>query len=222
MTKSGPATVTAGGTVTYNLTVTNTGPSTAQSVDVKDQLPAGVSFVSGTASNGGVCVSGICQLGNVPAGQTVTISIVGQVGSNIPAGTQLTNTATVFSDSPDPNAGNNSASATSTVQTSADVKVTKVDLQDPVGPTEGFVYEIVVTNSGPSDAQNVVATDTLGANLTFVGASAGCTAAGQTVTCTVGTLPAGQSVAFLIAVKAGNVANGTRAEQLGDRIQQHA
>ena len=89
VTKSGPATVTAGGTVTYNLTVTNTGPSTAQSVDVKDQLPAGVSFVSGTASNGGVCVSGICQLGNIPAGQTVTITIVGKVDSNIPAGTQL-------------------------------------------------------------------------------------------------------------------------------------
>ena len=209
VTKSGPATVTAGGTVTYNILVTNSGPSTAQSVDVKDQLPAGVSFVSGTATGGGVCVSGICQLGNIPAGQTRSITIVGQVDSDIPVGTQLTNTATVFSDSPDPNSGNNSATASSTVQTSADVRVTKVDLQDPVGPTEGFLYEIVVTNSGPSDALNVVATDTLGANLTFAGASAGCTNAGQTVTCTVGTLPAGQSVSFLIAVKAGNVADGT-------------
>jgi uncharacterized repeat protein (TIGR01451 family) len=143
-------------------------------VDVKDLLPPGVSFVSGTASNGGVCVSGICQLGNIPAGQSRTITITGQVDSSLPAGTQLTNTATAFSDSPDPNSGNNTASASSTVQTSADITVTKVDLQDPVGPTEGFLYELVVTNNGLSDAQNVVATDTLGANLTFAGASIGC------------------------------------------------
>ncbi len=49
------------------------------------------------------------------------------------------------------------------------------------------MYEIVVTNHGPSDAQNVIVTDTLDPNVTFAGASAGCTNVGQVVTCTAGT-----------------------------------
>ena len=50
----------------------------------------------------------------------------------------------------------------------------KVALSDPVGPTAGLLYELQVSNAGPSDAQNVVVTDTLDANVTFVSASAGC------------------------------------------------
>ena len=39
LTKSGPATITAGGTATYNLTVTNAGPSDARDVTITDQFP---------------------------------------------------------------------------------------------------------------------------------------------------------------------------------------
>ena len=46
LTKPGPATVTAGQQITYTIVVTNRGPSTAQSVDIKDQLPVGVSLGS--------------------------------------------------------------------------------------------------------------------------------------------------------------------------------
>ncbi|MCB0149995.1 MAG: DUF11 domain-containing protein, partial [Caldilineaceae bacterium] len=50
------------------------------------------------------------------------------------------------------------------------------------------LYQIVVTNNGPSDAQNVVVTDTLPLSTTYAGGDAACSAVGQTVTCVVGTL----------------------------------
>src|SRR5262249_18698428 len=40
--KSGPATVTAAGSVTYTLVVANAGPSDASAVSIADTLPAGV------------------------------------------------------------------------------------------------------------------------------------------------------------------------------------
>jgi uncharacterized repeat protein (TIGR01451 family) len=211
ITKAGPATVTAGGEVVYQISVTNYGPSTAQSVDVKDLLPPGVSYVAGSASQG-LCVSGICQLGDMGVDETVTIVITGAVGSDVPPGT-ITNMAQVFSDSTDPDDTNNQATAESTVETSADLSISKVDLKDPVAPTEGFLYQIMVINDGPSDAQDVVVTDTLDANVSFQTASPGCThdgsPAGGTVTCDAGTLPAGQGTSYLVAVTASNVEPGT-------------
>ena len=46
ITKTGPATVVAGSSVAYSLTVTNNGPSDAANLTVTDTLPAGVTFVS--------------------------------------------------------------------------------------------------------------------------------------------------------------------------------
>src|SRR5436309_2356219 len=55
------------------------------------------------------------------------------------------------------NACNNTASDTDHVLTSADLAITKSDGVDTVTAGDGFVrtYTITVTNSGPSDAQNV-------------------------------------------------------------------
>jgi uncharacterized repeat protein (TIGR01451 family) len=208
--KTGPATVTAGELVTYTILVNNSGPATGKDVDVKDLLPAGVSYVSATTTQG-TCVSAICQLGDLPVGKTVTITVIGKVGSDVQNGADLVNTATVFSDSEDTNPANNSSSVTSRVQTKADLQVVKVDFKDPVGPTESLLYQVTVTNIGPSDARDVVVTDTLDSNVTFGGASLGCTntPAPNKVTCAVGTLPAGQSISYLISVVVKDVPGGT-------------
>jgi uncharacterized repeat protein (TIGR01451 family) len=61
--KTGPATATPGGHLTYHLSVLNSGPSVATSVSVTDDLPAGVVFESATgvgwtcAANGNVSVT---------------------------------------------------------------------------------------------------------------------------------------------------------------------
>ena len=82
-------------------------------------------------------------------------------------------------------------------------------MSDPVGPTAGLLYELQVSNAGPSDTQNVVVTDTLDANVTFVSAERGCALVSGEVVCTAGTLGAGATAEYLVAVQVADVAGGT-------------
>ncbi len=67
-----------GGNLTYTLTVDNNGPAEAQNVVVTDNLPASVTLVSATPSQGsctGVATI-TCNLGNIANGVTATVTIV--------------------------------------------------------------------------------------------------------------------------------------------------
>jgi uncharacterized repeat protein (TIGR01451 family) len=99
-----------GDTITFTVTVVNNGPDGATSVQVLDLLPAGLSFVSATASQGTYDAgTGLWDIGTVAVGSSPTLVIQTQV---IAASTQ-TNTATISQrDQFDPDASNNSASVT--------------------------------------------------------------------------------------------------------------
>jgi uncharacterized repeat protein (TIGR01451 family) len=107
-----PDPVTVGDNLTYTITVTNNGPDAAANVVVTDTLPSGVTFVS--ASPGCVHAAGVvtCNLGNIPAGSSVTITIV----VTVTAPGTISNTATVTSDTLDPNTANNSDAEPTEVQ----------------------------------------------------------------------------------------------------------
>src|SRR5207249_6149107 len=65
--------------ITYTLVVHDNGPSDAQSVTVTDSLPAGVTFVSATSSQGTVGQSGGVVTGHLGAlanAGTATITII--------------------------------------------------------------------------------------------------------------------------------------------------
>jgi uncharacterized repeat protein (TIGR01451 family) len=175
--------VNAGELVTYTITITNEGPSDARFVDVKEQLPSGLTLQSITASNGGVCAGTLCQFGTVSVHDaTRTITVVALVGSDVTG--VVTNTAAV--DSVDNVPGLPvSTTATTTVSASAVLTISKVALNDPAYAGGVALYQIVVTNEGPSDAQNVVVTDTLPVSTTYAGGDAACSADGQTVTCEI-------------------------------------
>jgi uncharacterized repeat protein (TIGR01451 family) len=84
----------------------------------------------------------------------------------------ISNTATIASSgTADPNTANNSQTATTTVNTSAEVGVSKVDSPDPVTGGNNLTYTITVTNAGPSNAASVSLSDTLPAGTTFVSLS---------------------------------------------------
>ena len=73
MKSESPAPAVAGQPLTYTLTVTNNGPSNATGVTVTDPLPAALSFVSATPSQGSVeRVNGVLtiHLGNLADGAT--------------------------------------------------------------------------------------------------------------------------------------------------------
>ena len=144
--KSGPVSATAGEIVTYTIVVTNAGPSVARFVDVKDELPAGVSLRSATVERTGsgvsACAGAVCQVGSLPVGEIVTLTVVGQLDPALDAGVTLSNTATVFAVSPDPDPSNNQDHAQTTVATLARIRIEKRDLIDPVSPDSLLVYQV--------------------------------------------------------------------------------
>ena len=159
-----PDPITAGSLVTYTIRITNTGPGLARNVDVKDQLPAGMNLVSANSSDGGVCGGAVCQFGTLQKDDVRIITVTVRGDSAAVTGS-LTNTAAAYSTDESVQA-NNTATRTTIITTSAALHVRKVDLIDPVNAGETLLYQIVV-NSGPSDAQNVVITDSLPVNTTW-------------------------------------------------------
>lgn len=74
-----------------------------------------------------------------------------------------------------------------------------------------LTYTITVLNEGPAEARDVVVTDVLPTGTTFTSGSAGCTAVGQTVTCELGTVPAGATRSVTLTVAVASYAEGAAA-----------
>jgi len=110
-----PDPVSAGANLTYTLSVVNQGPAAATGVTVTDTLPAGVSLVSATATQGACTGSSTisCSLGSLASGATATVTLLVRPA----AAGAIVNTAAVGAGEPDPNPSNNSATATTTVTT---------------------------------------------------------------------------------------------------------
>jgi uncharacterized repeat protein (TIGR01451 family) len=175
-----PDPVVAGMNLQYDITVTNNGPSPAVNVVASDLLPASLSVVSVIGSGGASCNAGVpgsvptvCTFASMANGAVRTMTIVAKVDPSVPAGTLLSNNASVASDTADSNNSNNLASATTTVIASADLRITKTDSPDPVIAGANLTYSLNVANLGPSWARQVAVSDTLPAQVTFVSASIG-------------------------------------------------
>lgn len=109
-----------GSTLTYTITLTNTGPDRAESVLLTDNLPAEVTFISCSSLGAGVCGgtgnNRTVTFSSLAAGEVVSVTLVTGVNSSVSGGT-ISNTATVSSPVSDPNPANNSVTITTTVST---------------------------------------------------------------------------------------------------------
>jgi uncharacterized repeat protein (TIGR01451 family) len=169
VTKSdNPDPVLAGEYLTYDVTIENIGPSTAVDVMLTDTLPDEVSFVGYTISNGsGTCVplegstDVECDLNDLNPSEFVTVFIDVLVDPAVPDGTTITDTATVSSLTSDSDVSNNTTIEDTVVQTEADLVITKSAINLTHHPSKPIVYDLTVTNTGPSDAQDVVVVDEL-------------------------------------------------------------
>lgn len=210
-----PDPANVGQNLTYTINVTNNGPSGATNVQLTDNLPAGVTFVSATPSQGAcpqISNSLVgCALGNMVNGANQTVTIVVRPNKS---GT-ITNSATVSAAEPDPDMTNNTASASATVNTIADLAVSLSDDPNPVAIGHNLTYTIRVTNDGPSAATGVNVTDTLDPRLTIESATStlgNCTNANP-LTCTIGNLaatsPANSASITLVVkpTKPGSISN---------------
>ncbi|MBN1475766.1 choice-of-anchor D domain-containing protein, partial [Candidatus Sumerlaeota bacterium] len=197
--------VVSGQSLTYLITVTNTAATVeATSVVASDELPAGVTFVSATVSQGASSESGgvvTADFGNVSAGASASMEIVVTVDSATTG--VLTNQASAEAAENDPVTADNATSETTATSQEADLSIAKTDDVDPVLAGGTLVYTVTVTNSGPSDATSVVASDEIPAGTTFGSATVSQGASSESagvVTANFGTIVAGASASMEVTV----------------------
>jgi N-acetylglucosamine-6-sulfatase len=114
--------------LTYTLTVANAGPDPAEEVTVSDALPAGVTYLSTSASQGSCSeAEGTvdCSLGTLASGANATVSLVVRPGG--PGA--LSNGATVSSSTADPNPADNADAETTEVEGAPNIVVVMTDDQ---------------------------------------------------------------------------------------------
>ncbi|TDJ73187.1 MAG: DUF11 domain-containing protein, partial [Proteobacteria bacterium] len=117
VTKSGSSNLaTVGNDLTYTITVRNNGPDSADNVMVMDTLPAGVTFVSATPSQGTCNASSgtvMCNLLTINNGANATVTLIVTPTATNPT---LSNTASVTGNVIDGVPGNDSATAVTIVE----------------------------------------------------------------------------------------------------------
>ena len=192
ISKTAPATVVAGTSISYTLSVTNAGPSDADDVAVLDQLPSGLDQV-GIISN---------QVGSVVSGGSTNITIL----ANVLSGTRgsLTNQASVMSSNPDPSAGNNVDSVETVVDAEVDLEIMTVGLPGSVVAGTGLMYDFSIVNQGPSDATSVMVTNLLPSGMTPV----------SILSASLGALEPLDSTNFSVSVTVDSDALGTLTNQV--------
>jgi uncharacterized repeat protein (TIGR01451 family) len=205
-----PSTAVAGDQLTYTLTATNNGPSNATGVTVSDTLPASVTFVSATPSQGTDSYSGgvlTVDLGNLADGATATTTVVVTVAPSA-TGT-IPNTATITGNETDPNLSNNSSTVQTPVTAQTDLAILKAGSPNPVYAGNTLTYTLTTTNNGPSNATGVTVVDTLPAGVSYASSTTtqgSASAAAGVVTINLGSLATGATATSTILV---NVASTT-------------
>ena len=153
----------------YTITVTNNGPGTATGVGVTNPLPAGLSYVSSTTSQGSCTFSaGVlkCSLGSlaVGAGAVITFTVNATVTTNI------TDFVSVGANQVDNNLPNNTASVTTTFGV-ADMGVLARSTPEPVVAGQTVTYTLIATNLGPDVASGAALTFNVDGNSIVTGAT---------------------------------------------------
>jgi uncharacterized repeat protein (TIGR01451 family) len=202
---SGNGEAEPGETLTYTITLTNTGGRDARKYGVTDPLDANVSFVS--ADNGGSEAGGIVTWTGltVPAGGNLVLTAVVTVNAPIPPGVVAIGNVAYETGTPPPDCSATPMPANCAVIPSAPNVAVVKSVADASGdgiaePGETLTYTIMLTNTGGSDAVNYGVTDPLDANVTFVSADNGGSEAGGTVTWSGLTVPAGGNLALAVVV----------------------
>jgi uncharacterized repeat protein (TIGR01451 family) len=200
----GVATVAAGASTTYTITVTNGGPSTEPGgVVVSDTVPAGT---TGTETEPDCAIAAGVFTCTTSASLVSGASAAYQLQVAVPPGyapSSLSNTASITT-APiaDPNAANDSASDVDTVTTSADLGITKTDGVASVTPGSSTTFTITVTDAGPSSVPpGIVVSDPIPAGTTGTENEADCTIVAGTFACTTSAvLVSGASVVYQLVV----------------------
>ncbi|MGV8881502.1 MAG: hypothetical protein ACOH19_05065 [Rhodoglobus sp.] len=180
ISKSGRGEFVAGQTATWEIGVSNAGPSVARyPLTVTDTLPAGIDVESVTGAGAGwECVDPsagdttfTCTFTGTDAGlgiaSTPPITVTAGILSSYRG--SLSNAASVESPTFDPNLDNNTARTVAVdVITTTELTITKSRDTEIINPGADFTYHLVVTNVSTPDTLTVSISDPLPAGLTLV------------------------------------------------------
>ncbi|EJS67229.1 cell surface protein [Bacillus cereus] len=162
-----------GDTLTYTVTLTNNGNSSAQNVIFTDTMPSGTTFIANTFSINGIPQSGAnpangVNIGPITAGSTVNVSFQVNVTS-LPTENPIVNfSSTSYQLVSPPDAETSISNPVSTQIKEAILSMTKNESVSFADIGQTAFYTTAISNIGNIDATNIVFTDVLPSGLTFV------------------------------------------------------
>ena len=222
--------VSAGDSIGFDITVTNTGTGTALNVAVNDPLPPGVNWTLGAVSGGASCAITGAVGSQVLACTKASLAAAGTFSAHISGPTDpadcgtVSNTAGVTTS----NDGSDTATASVVVQC-PDVTVAKTPDGGDVNAGSLATFTIVVTNLGPGIARNVTLTDTLPAGIDWSEDSASCDITGpvnaEVLSCNFGDMASGATATVHVsgltdAQDCGNIPNTANVAATNERAAQ--
>ncbi|RIJ41670.1 CARDB domain-containing protein [Pontibacter oryzae] len=183
-----------GETITYTFQVKNNGPSSATNVVLANRIPATLTVLSTSASQGSVS-NNTWSVGSLASGATQTLTIVARPNTS---NTSISLTGTQTHTEYDAVASNNAATVTVNVKPAADIAVTNTVSAGPYYVGNNVTYTVTATNNGPNSVSDVTVTDKLPAGVTFVSSSAGASYNATTGVWTIPTLNSGASTTMTL------------------------
>ena len=172
-----PANPEPGENVTISITVTNDGPLATTDVQVRDSLPAGLSFVSATPSQGNYDnQTGIWTVGTLDNNSRATL----QIETTLTATETVVNRSQVTaSDQPDPDstpgnsvAGEDDQDSVTIPLQSVDLGLSKIARPNRANVGDEITYTITLTNNDANEATDVAVTEPLPPEVSFRSATA--------------------------------------------------
>src|SRR3954447_25301649 len=209
-----------GETATYHLSVKNVGAApTVGPVQVVDELPAGLELAGTAAGSGWTCEAVgqrvTCDRSDVLAVDESYPSITIPVRVRQSADSSLVNAATVSGGS-DGVHSNDSDADTATLVSKSDLEVEQSHGTAPIVAGTRATFTTQVTNTGPSDASDVIITQPIpealtGATAELRSATGTCAIADGVARCTIPALAVGERVVLVLS---GHVPSSAAGAQL--------
>ena len=203
-----PLEVLPGGELTYTITYSNTGNQDAAGVVIFDTLPANVSYVEGSASDGGSYNAtdrkitwNIGALASKSGDKTVSFKV--RANADLADGADIVNGAYNITAT---GGYTQAGQAVTTKVIKPVLTITKEADKAAVDVGTNLTYTITYHNTGGADATATVIRDTVPAGTTFVSATGGGTESGGTVTWNIGTVAKKTgtgTVSFTVRANAG-------------------
>ncbi len=198
-----------GGSLTYTITVTNESPIDVNGATITDSRPAQITTWTWTCAPGNTTCDGMAKSSSsfsdtvdFQAGESLVYSVTAKTASG--AAFDLVNSAAVEMPSgyTDPDTSNNIATDTDMADPQTDLILTKQVNLTKFSPGSTLVYTLEVTNQGLSDAQYVVVTDPLPAEVQYISANPAPVDANDTpLNWELGTLQASETVTITLTVQ---------------------